>query len=131
MHFMTLKVIVPFDIVFEKKIVRLVVETTKGSRGVLPLRLDCTALLVPGIVTYECQGEGEKYLVIDEGIFVKTGSDVTLSVRRALIGTQLGDLEKELEGELNKKREREKYARQMYTALEKTFLRQIAGLLHE
>ena len=131
MHFMTLKVIVPFDIVFEKKIVRLVVETTKGSLGVLPLRLDCTALLVPGIVTYECQGEGEKYLVIDEGIFVKTGSDVTLSVRRALIGTQLGDLEKELEGELNKKREREKYARQMYTALEKTFLRQIAGLLHE
>ena len=128
---MTLKVIVPFDIVFEKKIVRLVVETTKGSLGVLPLRLDCTALLVPGIVTYECQGEGEKYLVIDEGIFVKTGSDVTLSVRRALIGTQLGDLEKELEGELNKKREREKYARQMYTALEKTFLRQIAGLLHE
>ena len=131
MHFMTLKVIVPFDIVFEKKIVRLVVETTQGSLGVLPLRLDCTALLVPGIVTYECQGEGEKYLVIDEGIFVKTGSDVTLSVRRALIGTQLGDLEKELEGELNKKREREKYARQMYTALEKTFLRQIAGLLHE
>ena len=128
---MTLKVIVPFNIVFEKKVIRLVVETTKGSLGVLPLRLDCTALLVPGIVTYECQGEGEKYLVIDEGIFVKTGSDVTLSVRRALIGTQLGDLEKELEGELNKKGEREKYARQMYTALEKTFLRQIAELFHE
>jgi hypothetical protein len=45
-----------------------------------------------GILTYEADGGGEVYVAVDEGVLVKTGPDVLVSVRRALGGTDLGQL---------------------------------------
>lgn len=132
MPFMKLKVMIPFEILLEKEgMTRLVAETTKGSFGLLPLRLDCTALLVPGIVSYEAQGEEEKYIAVDEGILIKTGSEVVLSVRRALVGYPLGELKKMLEKEWNKKKERDSGTSHIFSKLENTFIRRIVELHHE
>jgi F-type H+-transporting ATPase subunit epsilon len=129
---MKLKVMIPFEILLEKEgLIRLVAETTKGSFGLLPLRLDCTALLVPGIVSYEAQGEEEKYIAVDEGILIKTGSEVVLSVRRALVGYPLGELKKMLEKEWNKKKERDSGTSHTFSKLENTFIRRIVELHHE
>ena len=61
---------------------RIVVETPEGSFGLLPRRLDCVAALTPGILIYETEAEGESYVAVDEGVLVKSGPDVRVSVRR-------------------------------------------------
>ena len=80
---MNLKVLLPFQIFAEKTgVSRIVAETREGSFGLLPHRLDCVAALAPGILIYETEAEGEVYVAVDEGVLVKTGPDVLVSVRR-------------------------------------------------
>ena len=82
---MTLRVLLPFEIFSdETDVASIVVETAQGSYGLLPRRLDCVAALVPGILSYESASQGEVFVAVDEGVLVKTGLAVVISVRRAL-----------------------------------------------
>ena len=103
---MNLKVLLPFQIFAEKTgVSRIVAETREGSFGLLPHRLDCVAALAPGILIYETEAEGEVYVAVDEGVLVKTGLDVLVSVRNAIGGTDLGQLREAVEREfLNSER---------------------------
>lgn len=97
---MILKVLLPFRIFAEKKNVkRLVAETSEGSFGILPQRLDCVAALVSGILIYETEAEGEKYMAVNEGILVKAGLQVLVSVRNAFGEAPLGELRELIEKE--------------------------------
>ena len=58
----------------------------------MPHRLDCAAALAPGILTYETEAEDEVYLAVDQGVLVKAGMDVLISVRNAIGGTDLDKL---------------------------------------
>lgn len=90
---MNLKILLPAEIFAEKTDVsRIIAETREGSFGLLPHRLDCVAALAPGILTYETKEDGTVYLAVDEGVLVKTGADVVISVRRAIGGTDLSQL---------------------------------------
>jgi len=90
---MNLKVLLPFKIFAEKTgVSRIVAETRAGSFGLLPHRLDCVAALAPGILVFETEAEGEVCIAVDEGILVKTGTDVLISVRNAIGGGDLGQL---------------------------------------
>ena len=90
---MNLKILLPFQVFAEKSdVTRIVAETPQGSFGLLPHRLDCVAALAPGILTYETEADGEVFVAVDEGVLIKTGADVLVSVRRALGGTDLGQL---------------------------------------
>jgi F-type H+-transporting ATPase subunit epsilon len=97
---MNLKILLPFQIFADKESVsRIVAETHEGSFGLLPHRLDCVAALAPGILTYETTLEGEVFVAVDEGVLVKTGADVRVSVRRAMSGADLGQLRQAVERE--------------------------------
>ncbi len=90
---MNLKVLLPSQIFAQQSDVRRVVaETREGSFGILPHRLDCVAGLVPGILLYETEATKSVYIAVDEGVLVKSGMDVLISVRRAMGGTSLADL---------------------------------------
>ena len=90
---MNLKILLPFQIFAEKTgVARVVAQTREGSFGLLPHRLDCVAALAPGILTYETEADGEVFVAVDEGVLIKTGADVLVSVRRALGGADLGQL---------------------------------------
>ncbi len=90
---MQLKVLLPFEIFLQKTdVLRVIAETREGSFGILPHRLDCVAALAPGILTYETQADGVVDVAVDEGVLVKAGMDVTVSVRRAVGGTDLSKL---------------------------------------
>src|ERR1035438_1895240 len=90
---MNLKILVPFQVFADRTDVsRIVAETRDGSFGLLPHRLDCAAALAPGILTYETSGGATVYLAVDEGMLVKAGADVLVSVRRAIAGADLGAL---------------------------------------
>ena len=85
---MKLKVLLPYQVFAEiDGVKRIVAETPQGSFGLLPHRLDCVAVLEPGILTYETEAGGEVYVAVDQGVLVKTGADVLVSVRNAIGGT--------------------------------------------
>ena len=90
---MDLKIFLPSRIFTEtKNVSSITIETSEGSYGLLPRRLDCVAALVPGIFTYEIEAEGPHYLAVDAGVMVKAGTEVLVSVRNAIGGADLGKL---------------------------------------
>jgi F-type H+-transporting ATPase subunit epsilon len=129
---MTLKVLLPFQIFAEKtNVSRIVAETREGSFGLLPHRLDCVAALAPGILTYETEADGEVFMAVDEGVLVKTGPDVLVSVRRAISGTDLGQLHDTVKKEFLSLDEHEQSVRLVTAKLETGFLRHLATFQHE
>lgn len=126
---MHLKVLLPFQVFAEKTdVTRIVAETHAGSFGLLPHRLDCVAALVPGILTYETEADGEVFVAVDEGVLVKTGADVLISVRRAQGGADLDQLRDAVEQEFLTIDEDERSMRHVMTKLETGFLRRFATL---
>ena len=116
---MNLKILLPFRIFAEiKNVKRIVLETSEGSYGLLPHRLDCVAALVPGIFTYETEADGVHYLAVDEGILVKAGMDVLASVRNAIGGADLGKLRESVEKEFVALDEKEKNVRSVMAKME-------------
>jgi F-type H+-transporting ATPase subunit epsilon len=129
---MNLKVLLPFQIFAEKTgVSRIVAETAEGSFGLLPHRLDCVAALVPGILIYQTESDGEVLVAVDEGVLVKTGPDVLVSVRRAIGGMDLGQLRASVEKEFLTLDEREQSVRSVMAKLEGGFLRRFATFQHE
>jgi len=129
---MTLKVLLPFQVFAEKTgVSRIVAETHEGSFGLLPHRLDCVAALAPGILTYETEAEGEVFVAVDEGVLVKTGPDVLVSVRRALAGKDLSQLRETVTKEFLALDETEQSVRAVMAKLETGFLRRFATFRHE
>ncbi len=129
---MTLKILLPFRIFAEKTgVSRIVAETREGSFGLLPHRLDCVAALAPGILIYENQTEGEVYLAVDEGVLVKTGLDVFVSVRNAIAGTDLSQLHEAVSQEFLQLDEQEQSVRSVMESMESDFIRRVAEFHHE
>jgi F-type H+-transporting ATPase subunit epsilon len=128
---MNLKVLLPFQIFADKTgVSRIVAETRDGSFGLLPHRLDCVAALEPGILTYETEADGEIFMAVDEGVLVKTGPDVLVSVRRALEGKDLGQLRDLVKQEFLTLDEHEQSVRTVMAKLESGFLRRFATFQH-
>lgn len=121
---MKLKVLLPYQVYAEiDGVSRIVAETPQGSFGLLPRRLDCVAALEPGILTYETKAEGEVYIAVDEGILVKAGENVLVSVRNAIGGTDLGKLREAIAREFVNLDENERQVRAVLARLESGFVR--------
>jgi F-type H+-transporting ATPase subunit epsilon len=97
----------------------------------LPHRLDCVAALAPGILIYENEAEGEVYVAVDEGVLIKTGLDVLVSVRNAIGGTDLAQLREAVEREFLNLNEREQNVRSVMAKMESGFIRRLVEFDHE
>jgi F-type H+-transporting ATPase subunit epsilon len=129
---MNLKILLPFKVFAEKTgVLRIVAGTREGSFGLLPHRLDCTAALAPGILVFETEAEGEVCMAIDEGVLVKIGADVLVSVRNAIGGMDLDKLHKAVEREFLNLDEQEKSVRSVLAKLESGFIRRFVAFHHE
>jgi F-type H+-transporting ATPase subunit epsilon len=127
-----LKILVPFRIFAVKTgVSRIVAETRDGSFGLLPHRLDCVAALTPGILLYENETEGENYVAVDEGVMVKSGLNVLVSVHNAIGGTDLGKLREVVEKEFLNLNERELNVRSVMTKMETDLINRLAEFHHE
>lgn len=119
-----LRILLPYRIFCEPEdITAMTVETSHGSLGILPNRLDCTAAIVPGILSYRSYSQGVVYLALDEGVMVKAGRVVSLSVRNAIGGKDLGELHKAVEKEFLSLDEREREVRTLLAKIESSFIR--------
>lgn len=129
---MRLKILLPFKVFAEKqKVLRIVAESRSGSFGLLPNRLDCAAALTPGILIYETADEGEVCLAVDEGVLVKTGHDVLVSVRNAIGGTDLGELRAAVERDFLALDAQEQNVRSVLAKLESGFIRRFSAFHHD
>jgi F-type H+-transporting ATPase subunit epsilon len=131
MH-MHLKILLPFQVFAEQDAVtRIIAETRGGSMGLLPQRLDCVAAMVPGILVYEAHGVGEAFVAVDEGVLVKAGTEVLVSVRRAMAGADLGRLREAVEREFLTLDERERSLRSLLAKMEGDLIRRLARFQHD
>lgn len=129
---MHLKVLLPFEVFTEKSdVVRIVAETIEGSFGILPQRLDCVAVLEPGILTFETAIEGEMFIAVDEGVLVKAGTEVLVSLRRAIAGDDLSQLHAAVEEEFLTLNEQALEMRTTMAKLESNFLHRFSDFRHE
>ena len=105
---MTLKVLLPEKVLLSRAVRKVVAEGAGGSFGLLPRHVDFVEPLVPGILSFveagdleaeaveteaRSAGATEIFMAVDEGVLVKCGSEVLVSVRNAVIGPELGTLE--------------------------------------
>lgn len=128
---MHLKILLPYGVFADVATVRrIVAETTSGSWGLLPQRLDCVATLRAGILTYETETDGEITIAVEEGILVKAGPLVLVSVRNAVGDAPLGQLREQIRTQGQQRREQETDQRTIMTKLESGFIRHFQQLHH-
>ena len=112
---MTLKILLPERVVLDETVDKVVAESPQGSFGLLPRHVDFVAPIVPGLLAYT-QDEEESFVAVDEGVLVKCGAEVLVSVRDAVVGPDLDTLEGTVRDRFDERREQEKA---MHTALAK------------
>lgn len=128
---MQLKILLPYTTFTEKNdVLRIVAETNQGSFGILPNRLDCSAVLTSGIFCYQCQDEQEVFIAVDQGVLVKTGFNVMVSVRRAVGQASLEQLHAIVKQEFQVIDKQERQMQEMKMKLEAGFLHQLTDFRH-
>lgn len=124
---MRLEISLPFRVFArETDVSRIVAETSNGSFGLLPHRRDCVAALVPGILTYQTEAGDEVFVAVDEGVLIKNGDHVQVTVRRASRGTNLADLRHAVQTDYLTLNALEQRARAATLALENGFVGRFA-----
>jgi F-type H+-transporting ATPase subunit epsilon len=121
---MELKILLPFEVFAEESsVLRIVLEAQSGSFGLLPHRLDCVAALNPSILIYETSAKGEVYVAIDEGVLIKTGDHVRVSVRNAVSGKDLQQLKGDVDKNFLILNDREVRMRSVMKSMENDFVK--------
>ncbi len=129
---MHLKILLPSEVFADKTgVLEIIADTSDGSFGLLPHRLDCVAALVPGILTYRTKEEGDVYIAVDEGVLVKAGEDVLCSVRHAIGGTDLSSLHDAVKRQFLVFDQQEKAVRAAVAKMESGFVGRFAEFQHE
>lgn len=126
---MRLEILLPYRVFAEwPDVTRIVVETMAGSIGILPQRLDFTVASTPGVLVYQRAGRKEEFIAVDEGVLVKTGGQVRMSVREAIGGADLGGLRDAVRSRYIDLAEAERTARNATARLESDFVRRFTEL---
>jgi F-type H+-transporting ATPase subunit epsilon len=129
---MQLKVLLPFEVFADVSYVtRMVVQTSAGAMGLLPQRLDCVAVMVPGILSYQSAQGDEHFMALDQGVLVKTGPLVQVSVRRAIGGRNLEELHSAVAEQFHHINAQEQTLRAVMTRLDSGLLQRFAEMTHD
>lgn len=125
---MRLKVLLPMRILVEEQAARIVAEAENGAFGLLPRHVDFLAALRPGVLAFVTPDGAERFVGHDAGILVKRGPEVLVSVRKAVLGTDLATLRGVIEREFKALDERERTARTALARLEAGVVRRFMEL---
>ena len=121
-----LKILVPEKVLLDRLVRKVVAEGRSGSFGLLPRHADFVELLVPGILAFtpvESDEETEVFAAVDEGVLVKCGPEVRVSVRHAVVGPDLGSLEATVRERFQRIDDREEAMRTALAKLESEVVR--------
>lgn len=115
---MRLEVFTPTDRLVSTEVSKVVAEGVEGSFALLPRHIDIVAALVPGLLSYVDDSGQEAFLGVDEGVLVKCGAQVTVSVLGAFRSPDLMQLRLEVERRFLTLDEHERNARTALARLE-------------
>lgn len=120
---MRLRVLLPEQILLDKEVQKLTAEAENGSFCLLPRHIDFVTALVPGILTFTTLDRREEFLAVDESVLVKSDAEVLVSARNAVLGQELGELERMIQERFKKVSEHEKKTRHALYKLEADLVR--------
>lgn len=121
---MRLKIILPGRILADEEIKKITAETLSGYVTLEPSHADYLAAVVPGGISYVTEEGEDFHLAADEGVMVKKGEQVLVSLKNAIKGKNIESLADTVEKEFKELDEMERKAR---TALEKLETRFVKG----
>ncbi|MEA3470030.1 MAG: F0F1 ATP synthase subunit epsilon [Thermodesulfobacteriota bacterium] len=93
MKTMSLKLMLPTEVLLETPVIKVIAEAENGSFCLLPRHIDFTAALVPGILLFTDPDGTEQYGALDSGILVKCGNEVLISAFNAVLDKDLSRLQ--------------------------------------
>ncbi|MGD9856612.1 MAG: F0F1 ATP synthase subunit epsilon [Planctomycetaceae bacterium] len=125
---MQLRVSTPDRIVLEDVAARIIAEAENGAFCLLPRHRDFATALLPGLFEYTTEDGGQRFLAVDEGLLVKSGIDVSVSTRHAVVSQDLQSLMRVVEEEFTELDDRERAARAAVARLEADFARRFLTL---
>lgn len=127
---MRLKVSLPTEVLVDREVRKVVAEGPEGQFCLLPRHADYAALVTPGVLLYVPAGEreGERYLGVDEGVLVKRGAEVLVSLRDAAAGDDLAQLRRIVDHRFRQLDEHERQARSALARLEAGVMRRFTEL---
>ncbi len=125
---MHLRVLLPTQILVDSPVIKIIAEAENGSFCLLPRHVDMVAALAPGLLTFTNDEGKEEFAAIDEGVLVKHGPEVLISVRNAVRGSDLGLLRLMITESFEALDDREKKARGALARLEADFVHRFIEL---
>jgi F-type H+-transporting ATPase subunit epsilon len=125
---MHLRILLPTQILVDSPVIKIIAEAENGSFCLLPRHIDMVAALTPGLLAFTNNEGKEEFAAIDEGVLVKHGPEVLISVRNAVRGTDLGLLRLMITETFEALDDREKRARGALARLEADFVRRFIEL---
>jgi F-type H+-transporting ATPase subunit epsilon len=123
-----LKVLLPKQVLLEAEVDKVIAEGQNGSFCLRPRHIDFVSALVPGLLQYETTAGEEMFLAVDEGILVKCGPEVLVSIRHAVQGADLGQLQALIHDQFSELDERERQTRSALAKIEADFVRRFLEL---
>lgn len=124
---MDLRVLTPERVLVETRANKVIGEGLEGSFCLLPRHVDYVATLVPGILAY-FDSAGEHWIAVDEGVLVKQGPGVRVSVMNAVTGEELQALRQTVDEQFRHLNEQEQNMRTALTHLQASALRHFTEL---
>jgi F-type H+-transporting ATPase subunit epsilon len=131
---MRLKVLLPTRVLLDEEVQKVVAEAANGSFGMLPRHIDFIAPLAPGLLSFVAANGEERFVAVDEGMLVKHGTEVLVSTRQAVRGSDLGTLRDTIDQEFRQLQDRERLTRTALARLESQIVRrfmELGGAGHE
>ena len=125
---MKLKILLPTATLVDREADRVVAEAADGSFCLLPRHVDFVAAIVPGILSFTPTDGGETFVAVDEGILVKQGESVLVSIRNGAVGDELGRLEEVVAQQFRHRDQREKNAQRAMSRIEAGFVRRFLDI---
>ena len=120
---MRLQILLPQRILLDRDGVdKVVAESHHGSFALLPNHVDFALPILPGILLYET-GEGESVVGVDQGVLVKQGSRVRVSVHDAVPAEELETVREEVRERFRRVDDRAARARSAMAQLQASFYR--------
>ncbi|HNP64855.1 MAG TPA: F0F1 ATP synthase subunit epsilon [Woeseiaceae bacterium] len=118
----------PTRVLFDGTARRLFAVAENGAFGMLPNHIDFVTALVPSVLTLTTADGTERFFGIDEGILVKKGHEVVITVRRGVQGADLDSLNDTVQATFIEIDEEERVARSALSRLEAGIVRRFGEL---
>jgi len=122
---MRLEVFIPTALLVSVAVVKVVAEGPEGYFALLPRHLDVAAALTPGLFVYVTVAGEERFLGVDEGVLVKCGAEVRVSVLDAIESDDLASLRADVASRFLSLDEYERRARTALARLEAGAIRHV------